>query len=307
MNVRLCRGGGRLLGLGSRVTVVVGNFDGVHRGHQALLAAARSADPGAKLAMVSFYPHPAVALGRSSPFPPLTGLRRKLKLISAHGVDLLWLIRFTPAFSGLDAEEFIDRFLIGALGMTLLAGGRDLSFGRLRAADADQIAALLARRKRRLHLVEFEERAGRKISSRRIRELLLAGRAADAAALLGSPFGVGGKVVPGDRRGRRLGFPTANLGRVRELLPANGVYAVRAIVSGSEYRGVANVGIRPTFGGGRPLLEVHLAGYQGPEFYGARMEVLFLDRIRDERRFDGEADLKRQIALDLEAALRARG
>jgi riboflavin kinase/FMN adenylyltransferase len=289
--------------------VAVGNFDGIHRGHQAVIDAAREEARrlGAPLGVLTFEPHPRrVFRPDEAPFR-LTPFRVKARLIEELGVELLFNIHFDLAFAAKTAGGFVREVLVDGLAARHVAVGYDFVFGHRRQGTA----AFLAESGRTLGfgvsvVAPAEGPAGEVYSSTRIREHLTRGEPVQAAALLGRAWEIDGRVEQGDRRGRTIGFPTANLSLDDYLRPAAGVYAVRA---GVEHEGrtawhdaVANLGRRPTFGGEDLRLEVHLFDFAG-DLYGRHLRVAFVDYLRPERKFDGLDALKAQIAED---AARAR-
>ncbi|MFO0762593.1 MAG: bifunctional riboflavin kinase/FAD synthetase [Byssovorax sp.] len=286
--------------------VAIGNFDGVHRGHQAVLAdAARDArERGLDAALLTFSPHPAVALGRSAP-PVLTRLPRKLELFARAAPTVAPLVeRFDAAFAAQSPDAFAEEVLARRLGARVVVVGKNFRFGKDRAGDFDTLSRLGASLgfETRSHALLGDERGA--WSSTRVREAIRTGDLDEATRMLGRPHMVSGLVVAGDQRGRTIGVPTANLGEVEEALPAHGVYAVlvdREIEGGALAlaRGVANVGVRPTVTGGeaRPNVEVHLFDFDG-DLYGARLRVHLIARLRAEQRFSGLDALRAQIAKD---------
>lgn len=318
-NVPQADAGGRVL--------VIGNFDGVHRGHQTVLARAAARvqalaarGPRPELAVLTFEPHPAAVLGASAP-ARLTRLSRKVELLGRHGVELVVAQRFDPRFAGLGPEQFVDEVLVQSLGARVVTIGWDFRFGARRAGDIPMLQTLAAARGFEVEVQEVVADDKGPMSSTRVREALARGDLDEARLVLGRPHAIEGVVVSGDKRGRTIGFPTANVADVEEALPAFGVYAVvcdaaegctRAGAGCSTElsalaRGVANVGLRPTVsgGGGHPSIEVHL--FDLPEdrrdLYGDTLRVHFVARLREERRFPGLDALKAQIAED---AARAR-
>jgi riboflavin kinase/FMN adenylyltransferase len=287
--------------------VTLGNFDGVHRGHQALVAEvagwARSA-PGAAV-VLTFDPHPVRVLNPSQAKSALMTLDQKAEVIASLGVDRLVVLPFTEVVARMPADEFARVVLREALHAARVVVGRDFRFGHGRAGD---LAALTAFGRS----LGFEVKGmapvldgGEPISSSRIRDLLTGGDVARARELLGRPFYVDGVVVRGEGRGRGLGFPTANVAARNETLPRLGVYAcrVRPEPGASRWPAVANLGVRPTFGGGAPVLEVHLLGFEG-DLYGKEVRVEFAERLRAERTFPGPGALLDQIRGDIESARR---
>lgn len=289
--------------------VAIGNFDGVHLGHRAVVEAARglAATVGGRLGVVTFEPHPREVLSPASAPLRLTPFRAKAELLAGLGVELLVVLPFDRTLARLSPEAFVGEVLVDRLGARAVATGADFRFGHGRAGDAAALARLAGAHGLRVATVPPVELDGERCASTAVRDHLAAGRVERAARLLGRPHAVAGLVRPGDRRGRTLGFPTANLeplpGRVQ--LPAPGVYAVRARIGGDPaftWRpAVANLGRRPTFDGRGLLLEVHLLDGEHA-LYGRRLEVRFLERLREERRFAGPDELARQIARDCAAA-----
>lgn len=296
--------------------VAIGNFDGVHLGHQAVLAdAARDAeDRGLRAIVLTFDPHPASVIGRAAP-ALLTPLSRKLELLhrAQPGVGVV-VQRFDRAFASLSPEAFAHDVLVDRLAAKLVVVGKNFRFGSARAGDFDVLTALGER-------LGFETRshslvtdAGGTLSSTRVRSGISAGDLAAARAILGRPHALAGVVVRGDQRGRTIGFPTANIGEASEALPPFGVYAVAVDRLGDDdpttgaargawlAAGVANIGVRPTVKeGAPPSIEVHLFD-TGADLYGARLRVHLLERLRGEQRFAGIDALRAQIAKDADAA-----
>lgn len=281
--------------------VTLGNFDGVHAGHRELLAeaAASARAKGLRSAVVTFDPHPAMVVAPERRPKLLMTLDQRLSVFAACGVDLAWVIPFSRSFSELAPEAFLDA-LARALPPAELHVGRAFRFGRDRAGDVALLERWGAARGCAVRAHALRAPDGGPLSSTRVREALEAGDVDAAAALLGHPYALTGIVVEGDRRGRHLGFPTANLAWEQEQLPASGVYATE--VRGGHVEdarlGLTNVGEKPTFGGRKLTVETHLPGFSG-DLYGARLEVRFRHRIRGERKFDGPDALRAQIALDV--------
>ncbi len=286
--------------------LAIGNFDGVHLGHQALLAATLEASKrrGTPAAALTFEPHPGRFLSPKVAPRLLTTPGRKLELLQEAGLDAVVVQPFDRAFAAIPARDFVDRLLVADLGVGDVAVGEDFTFGRGRAGRVADLEAWLKLGGARLVVVPKIRCEGVPVSSTRIRELVLEGRVEAAAPLLGRPFDVDGTVVAGMGRGRTLGFPTANVQPDSELLPPNGVYAVTGRCPAGEFPGAANLGRKPTFGEGAPQsLEVHLVGYGGPSLLGTRMRVAFVARLRDELRFPSVEALVGQIRADVETAV----
>jgi riboflavin kinase/FMN adenylyltransferase len=290
---------------------VLGNFDGVHRGHQGVLAVARRlADRhSAPLLVVTFEPHPRQFFAPHAPPFRLTDLRAKLRLAAACGVDAVLAIRFDRAFSRLSPEDFVARVLVQSLKIRAAVIGQDFAFGFRRAGTAGTLAALGRDLGFGVELVApvqaLGETSGAVFSSRRIRQALAQGEIAAATKDLGHWWEIERRVRRGSGRGRMLGYPTANCALLNSIVPKEGVYAVRAEIVGLEPRrwfdGVANLGRRPTFEDGPLLLEVHLFGVN-TDLYGRRLRVAFVQYLRPERKFADLDALKAQIATDVEQA-----
>jgi len=288
--------------------VAIGNFDGVHLGHQALFERARqvAAPRGAPAAALTFDPHPVRVLRPELAPPLLTPLARKLELLVACHLDAAVVQPFDREYARSDAAEFVARDLSGRLGAADVVVGHDFTAGRGRTR-VDGLRALLAGQGIRLHLVDPVASDGLVVSSTKIRELLLEGHVDAAAQLLGRLHDVEGPVERGAGRGRELGFGTANV-RSEAMLPAHGVYAIRAwrlLPGGARaYGGVCNVGVKPTVQEAGPVTaEAHLFDHDGSDLYGERLRIGFVARLRAERRFESLDALRAQIAVD---AARAR-
>lgn len=284
-------------------TVAIGNFDGVHRGHQALIRHASAL--GRPLGVLVFEPHPQEYFRPDSPRFRLTPFRAKARLLEKHGVDVLYALHFDAAFASLTADEFIDRVLVRDMAVARVIVGADFQFGKGRTGNR---ALLEARgREHGFDVITFDlvgEGGEAKISSTRIREALREGKPRVATSMLGHPWTVEGRVERGDQRGRTIGFPTANVSLEGYLQPALGVYAVRIELGGRQYGGVANFGRRPTFDKKDVLLEVHVFDFTG-DLYGQPIVVSFIEFLRAEMKFEGLDALKAQIARDCEAAHKA--
>ncbi len=279
----------------------IGNFDGVHRGHRHLLDAVvrRARALGVPACIYTFDPPPRVVLAPGQHRPRILAWTDKVGLLGEAGIDQVVVERFTRAFAQHPPEWFVDEILGRRLRPAAMVVGYDFRFGRARAGGLDLIRARLPAVP--IAQVDAHELDG-VVSSSRIRDVVSTGDVAEGARLLGRPHFVRGTVVPGEQRGRRIGYPTANVETDAELVPPAGVYAVRARVDGGgEHDAVANLGVRPTFGGGAFSIEVHLLDWSG-DLYGRELTVSFLDRIRGEQRFADAEALKQQIRLDVAAA-----
>ena len=284
--------------------LTVGVFDGVHRGHQFLIQqTARAAEEvGGKAGMVTFWPHPLEVLRPTVEVRYLTLLEEKLDVLAALGtLDLVVVLPFTSDLAMTSASDFID-LLRQHLNLRVLVEGSDFAFGHDRQGNMAFLTAYGEQQGFAVQNISLQLADQQRISSTRIRAFLAEGQVEEAAALLGRAYSARGLVVQGDQRGRLLGFPTANLEiDAKKILPADGVYAVRASVGDEVYNGVTNIGWRPTVDGTRHLTEAHLFDVQ-PDLYGKTLEVQFIARLREERRFAGIEALKAQIAEDAQQA-----
>jgi riboflavin kinase/FMN adenylyltransferase len=273
--------------------IAVGEFDGVHLGHREVI---RGNDT-----VLTFEPHPLQVVRPEAAPKLLTSLEAKAELVAELGVEELVVIPFDQGFAHQSAQEFIDDVLVAKLGATNVSVGENFRFGHGAAGDPDLLAADPRFETRVVDLVEVD---GEVVSSSHIRALVLAGEVDVAARLLGAPFRMRGTVVPGDQRGRELGYPTANLELGDYQRPKYGIYAVRVTLEdGSEYPGVASLGVRPTFDPPRELLEAHLFGFDG-DLYGRRIEVALHAYIREEKKFADVEALAVAMHEDEDAARR---
>ncbi|MEX0733789.1 MAG: bifunctional riboflavin kinase/FAD synthetase [Steroidobacteraceae bacterium] len=262
----------------------IGNFDGVHLGHQAILTVLRQRGQksGLSTVVVCFEPHPREYFSPADAPARLMRMRDKAGRLAEHGVSEMRVLRFGAELSGWDADSFIERVLVMALGAKRVVIGEGFRFGRGRSGDVAKLRREGAVRGFSVDEVPPFEVGGRPASSTRVRDALAAGRLDEARTLLGRDFRISGRVVTGQKLGRRLGFPTANLRLHRRVSPLAGIFAIRA--SGAGHRrhpGVASVGTRPTVGGREWLLEVHLFDFEG-ELYRERLDIDFIARLRDE-------------------------
>lgn len=291
--------------------VAVGNFDGVHLGHREVITEAGriARSSGIPWAVLTLEPHPRSLFEPDAPPFRLTPPPVKVRLIEGIGPEMLVVVPFDAAFSRTPPRAFVERVLVHGLGARHVVCGHDFAFGHGRKGTPELLLWLGDEFDFGFTCVqEVRDEDGEPYSSTRIRDHLRHGRPADAARLLGRPYEISGEVIRGDQRGRMLGFPTANLRLGDYLRPANGVYAVRARwrEGGKELgcTGVANVGVRPTFGGGvEPLLEAHLFDFAG-ELYGQTLAVEMIDHLRPEKKFDGPEQLRAQILEDCARARR---
>ena len=289
-----------------RPVITIGNFDGVHLGHQALFAKtlerARAID-GRALAM-TFEPHPMRVLRPAVNLPLITPLEQKLELMERAGLDVTLCLRFDQDFARLSADDFVDKLLVGRLGAAEVVVGYDFAFGHKGLGDLELLGAKAERYGFGLRVVGPVLVDGRPVSSTRVRQEVASGQMAAARELLGRHYQVRGSVISGHGRGGRvLGFPTANLKVSDELLPGPGVYAVLVeLEDGRLLMGANNIGDNPTFDDGGLNVETHLLDFQG-DIYGQRIRLHFVERLRGEKRFESPDELKAQIGRDVELAI----
>lgn len=284
--------------------VSLGNFDGVHLGHRAILTKAvteANARQGTALAL-TFHPHPLTVLRPNSPLPLILSLREKLlqfRALEIHGVILQ---RFSQTFAQLTAEEFVRHYLVDLIGVKKVIVGHNVSFGHRRLGSAETLVQLGKQCGFAVEVIGPVMVEGHEVSSSAVRTLLGAGNVREVTKLLGRPYGVSGRVEKGFQRGRTIGFPTANLRPRTDLLLPNGVYAVTVDLDGkTSVSGVANVGMNPTFGNNRRTIEAHLFDFSA-DLYGKRLRVNFIEHIRAERKFPSVPELVRQIQEDANRA-----
>jgi riboflavin kinase/FMN adenylyltransferase len=287
------------------VALTVGNFDGIHRGHQAmlqrLLSVARSR--GLKSCVLTFEPHPREFFTPRAAPTRLTSLREKLELLAAHGVERAHVQRFDGMFASLSPEAFVEQVLARRLKARWLLIGEDFRFGAKRAGDVPLLMELCRRNDCEVEVLPAITRAGARVSSSAVRAALATGDLDAAEGLLGRPYSISGRVVHGRKLGRELGFATANVQLKHNRPPLSGIFAARVHGIGTSSRpAVASLGVRPTItSSGRAVLEVHLFDFSA-DLYGAHVRVEFLHKIRDEEKYSDLDALKAQIARDCEVA-----
>jgi riboflavin kinase/FMN adenylyltransferase len=283
--------------------VSLGNFDGVHIGHQAILrrSVQEACDRQGTALALTFYPHPLTVLRPQHPLPLICSLRERLLVFAALGVEKVLLQRFTLSFSRLSPEEFVRGYLVETLNVEKVIVGHNVSFGRNRAGTAATLQQLGNTYGFEVEIVGPVKTDDQEVSSTAVRTLLSAGEMRAVARLLGRPYAVSGRVVKGFQRGRHIGFPTANLRPRADLLLPNGVYAVMVNVDEQDAPGVANVGMNPTFGVNQRTVEAHLFDFSR-DLYGRRLTVRFVERLRGERKFPSVEELVKQIHEDAKQA-----
>lgn len=289
------------------ISLALGFFDGVHKGHQRVIreAVTRAAQLEARSAVMTFDPHPSLVLGgRKEEVFYITPMREKMEILEHMGVDVCFVVRFTSDFAQLTPEEFIQ-FFIKDLGVVHVTAGFDYSFG----CKGQGNMAMMKEKSGGsfgVTVISKQEDGEEKISSTRIRSLLKSGEVGAVCRLLGRPFRISGTVVNGDKRGRTIGFPTANVEpELGTFVPGRGVYAVRIQVQEQQYDGVCNIGFKPTFNNPDEKvlsIEVHILDFE-KSIYGEKVVVEWHSRIRDEQKFSGIDELKAQIQRDKEQAI----
>jgi riboflavin kinase/FMN adenylyltransferase len=287
--------------------VTIGNFDGVHKGHQAIMhqVVEKAASIEGTSVVITFDPHPIRVLKKNGWPPLITSFDQKVELISHTGIDILACIQFDDAFASITAHQFVKDILMDRIGMKAIVIGKDYAFGKNREGDAQYL---------KKYAVEFgfevivanwipmSDFGSKRISSTQIREVVMSGNVDEAYNLLGRYYQIHGKVAPGrDRGGKLLGFPTANINLEDQVCPKTGVYAVTAEYKGIQYNGVANIGYSPTFEDKIFTIEVHLLDFK-ENIYGENIRVNFISRIREEIKFADIGALIEQIKNDIQSA-----
>jgi riboflavin kinase / FMN adenylyltransferase len=283
--------------------VTVGNFDGVHLGHQRILRRVQelARQAGRMSAVLTFYPHPSQVLRPSEAPALLMTLEQRLAAIEAIGIDAALVLRFDAELANVAAEDFVQRFLVDTIGAQAVLVGGNFRFGHRQKGDVKLLADLGARSGFEVEIVPPVIADGIVVSSTAIRNAVREGRVEDARRLLGRPYTIEGEIRTGTGQGRKLVVPTLNLATEQEALPKTGVYATEAFVQGKTYRAATNVGVRPTFDGTRVTIESHLFDFN-EDLTAGKMEVRFWTRLRDEQKFSGPDALRRQVLKDIEAA-----
>ena len=288
----------------------VGTFDGLHAGHRTILdrlfERAGSSREGLST-VITFDPHPRELI-QGEPVPLLTTIEERGALLEAWGLERFVVLPFTREFSRLEPEAYVEDILVRQIGLQEIVIGYDHRFGRKGKGDADLMRELGRRHGFEVDVISAQAVKEEVVSSTKIRELLREGSVQQAARLLGRPYGLDGTVVRGEGRGRKIGFPTANLAPLdeRKVIPGDGVYAVRVQHAGESYGGMMNIGRRPTFDGTAEQIEAHLFKFD-QSIYGERLRVEFVQRLRGEEKFEGAEALTRQLAQDRRRALSILG
>jgi riboflavin kinase/FMN adenylyltransferase len=290
----------------NNAVVTIGNFDGVHKGHQALLnqVIEKGGQAGGTCIAMTFEPHPLRALGLSSP-PLITRRDQKIELIESSGIDVLLCLPFDKAFAKIPAQEFIEDILVKKIGMKTIVIGPDYTFGKDRVGNIELLKTMGAELGYETIVSDWikgDETDTERISSTKIRKLVMEGHVDQAKHYLGRFYQIRGKVIKGRKRGgSQLGFPTANIKLHDELCPKFGVYAVTVETVHGNFKGVANIGFSPTFGDEMFTIEVHILDFK-EDIYGSRIRVNMVERLRDEIKFSNIEQLSDQIRKDIQTA-----
>jgi riboflavin kinase / FMN adenylyltransferase len=285
----------------------VGSYDGLHVGHQKIIKRLNeiaAVHRNSRRLVISFYPHPSKVLGKNSAVQFLSSLRQECSFYSQRNIDIFYLIQFTKNFSSLSAEAFIKQYLIEKLSVKYLLIGQDAAFGKEREAAPKVIQQIAAQFQCDSEIVEFEKVQNEKVSSRVIRKLIHNADLKNTLVSLGRPYSILAKVMHGKSRGKEIGFPTANLNfSSSTVIPPFGVYAVYTHYKGKLFQSILNIGRRPTFEvDGNVTLEVHLLDFPHTLLYREYLEVFFIEKVRDEKKFDSAIKLKEQIQHDIAIA-----
>jgi len=285
--------------------LTLGNFDGVHLGHQALFRRVkeRAQEKRGTSMVMTFWPHPMRVLKKDADLPLITVYDQKMELLQAQGIDVVICLDFTPELAAVPPRDFVKTYLVDRIGVKEVIIGYDFRFGAKGAGNRALLLEMGAEHGFTVDTVGPQSDAGEQIiSSTRIREVIRAGAVDEAPALLGRYYRISGRVIEGRRRGGKLlGFPTANLKLADELVPRTGVYAVLVTFEGQVYPGVANIGYNPTFGDVGLSVEVHCFDFD-TDIYGREIKVDFVRRVRSEKKFSGPDELKAQISNDCQLA-----
>jgi len=279
--------------------IPLGNFDGIHMGHQEIFRVLRreAADCGGTTIVVTFHPHPLKVLCPERSPRLITSFTEKIELIRSCGIDILVCVAFTREFAKWEPDRFVDEILAKKLAVSKVLVGEDFRFGKDRKGDLIYLKKAGIRHGFSVRRIKPVKITGREASSTRIRYCIQKGLIRESSALLGRPYQISGVVQHGDQRGRELGFPTANIQSEAELLPPNGAYAVWVTLGNRTIPGIANLGVRPTFSGDRLCIEVHLFDFN-EDIYTETLKIHFVEWLREERAFPGVRELVQQIKND---------
>lgn len=282
--------------------IAIGNFDGVHLGHQRIIetVTSRAVAIGGTSVLLTFDPHPLTILRPAGRPPLIQPMSEKISILSSFGLDVMVIVRFTREFADLTAEHFVEEILARKLAASEVYVGSNFHFGKGGRGDFNLLEEEGGRHGIEVTHVPVVFFDGRPISSTRIRENILRGSVDRAASMLGREYAIRGLIVHGRGRGADLGFATANLSTDNELIPAKGVYVTIAEIGGTRFASVTNIGDRPTFGEGERVIESHILDYKGPDLYGSTMRLALCRFLREERKFQSREALMTQIGKDVQ-------
>jgi riboflavin kinase / FMN adenylyltransferase len=283
-------------------SATIGIFDGVHIGHKKIISLVRkdAKEKGSTSCVITFYPHPQKVL-RGTDILLIVPLKERFRLLEKEEVEVTVCYNFTKEFAAISAEDFIKDILVRKLSVKSMFVGPDFLFGRRRGGNLELLEAMGRTYKFETRMVEPAVLDGEVVSSTTIRNLIEDGMVKKAAQFLGNHFSIDGRIKEGEKRGRKLGFPTANLDTVWQIFPKRGVYVTWTYLEGDRFRSVTNVGLRPTFGENQLLIETHIIDFRG-DAYGKTMRIEFVDRLRDEKHYESVDALVAQISKDVEQA-----
>ncbi len=310
MKISITRSGSNRIDSTKPVSIALGNFDGLHRGHQILFNALK-VNTDCESVVLSLYPHPRSVLS-SNPkennfYKLITPLRARARMLEQFGIDRLHLVRFTKSLSKIGAEEFLNRYIFEVFQPKKIVVGFDWKFGKDRGGSVSFLKERAELRNIEVQVIEEVQFQGRKIGASMVREELKQAGVKELCNLLDQPFSLYGRVIRGDRRGHQLGFPTANLLVHRQLYPKLGVYVSKTTLRGVEYPSITNIGQRPTFDGGTHVkVETHILNFD-QDIYGEELKVSLVDFLRPEMKFSGVESLKTQIVKDVQSAKEVLG
>jgi len=278
----------------------IGNFDGVHRGHQAMLRRLKtqSLKQGVPSIAMTFDPAPVALIAPHRVPPRLSSIARKAELIAKIGIDYLFVYPTNTNFLNQTADQFFQKIVIEQFQAAGMVEGENFFFGKDRQGDIQRLKQLTSKHHLLLQVIDAVSAAGGMISSTRIRKLISAGEIEEAVECLGHPYRITGTVIHGDQRGRGLGFPTANLAKIETLIPGEGVYAGTCLYEGNQYSAAINIGSNPTFSNRQKKFEVHLIGFN-EDLYGQELSVDLIARCRDIKKFVNRSDLQEQLKVDI--------
>jgi riboflavin kinase/FMN adenylyltransferase len=281
-------------------SATIGIFDGVHVGHKKIISIMRkdAKEKGLTSCVITFYPHPQKVL-RGTDVPLIVPLKERFRLLEKENVEVTVCYSFTKEFASISAEDFVKDILVRKLNVKSIFVGPDFLFGRKRGGNVELLETMGKKYRFETRMVEPAILDGEVVSSTAIRNLIEDGMVKKAARFLGDYFSMDGRIKEGEKRGRKLGFPTANLDTSWEIFPKRGVYITWTYLEGERFRSITNVGLRPTFGENQLLIETHIIDFKG-DVYGKTMRIEFIDRLRDERRFESIDALIAQISKDVE-------